>query len=109
MVDKDRLVIEGIREDGSRFRPSDWIERISANLAHFGPDHRLHYAQAVQPCMIEGKKCLVVDRDLYSRDPAAFDFIIGFARSNQLRIVEDRRVEQREVEHERRADGGGPC
>lgn len=103
MSDKERLVIEGVREDGSRFRPSDWIERISGTLAQFGADHRLHYAQGVQPCVIEGRKCLVVDRDLYSRDPAAFDFILGFARSNHLRIVEDRRTAQSEVGHERRA------
>ncbi len=104
MSDNERLIIEGVREDGSRLRPSDWIERISATLAHFGSDHRLHYAPEVQPCIIEGKKCLVVDRDLGNRNPAALDFILTFARSNQLRIIEDRRTEQQDVEHERRSE-----
>lgn len=81
-----KLVIEGIREDGSRFRPSDWIERISATLATFGPDHRLRYARGVQPKVINGQKCLVVDNLLREEDPGAFEYVLAFAKANQLRI-----------------------
>jgi len=102
MEDKDRLVIEGVRKDGSRFRPSDWSERIAATLARFGRDHRLHYANAVHPCVIDGTKCLVVERDLHVEDPAAFEFIMNFARTNDLRIVTDRRERDEPVGHERR-------
>lgn len=102
MEETGRLVIEGVREDGGRFRPSDWVERIAANLAHFGPDHRLRYADAVHPCVIDGTKCLVVERDLPVMDPAAFNFIMSFARSNHLRIVEDRRETDVLVESNRR-------
>ena len=91
MEDEDRLVIRGIREDGSKLRPSDWIERISSTLASFEVDHRLQYSESVQPCVIEGEKCLVVARGLAESNPAAYDFILGFARSNQLRIQTDRR------------------
>ena len=103
MEQDSRLGIEGVQEDGRKFRPSDWIERISANLAQFGPDHRLRYAKSVSPCVINGARCLVVERDLYRKDPAAFEFILDFARSNQLRIVEDRRTEQQRVEQDRRS------
>jgi hypothetical protein len=95
--DPDRLIIEGVQEDGRRFRPSDWAERISANLARFGPDHRLHYASNVRPCLIGGVRCLVVERDLYLKDPEAFNFILEFAKSNQLRIQHDRRRQAREA------------
>lgn len=81
-----KLVIEGIREDGSRFRPSDWIERISATLATFGPDHRLRYARGVQPKVINGQKCLVVDDLLREEDPAAYEYVLAFAKANQLRM-----------------------
>jgi len=81
-----KLVIEGIREDGSRFRPSDWIERISATLATFGPDHRLRYARGVQPKVINGQKCLVVDNLLREEDPAAYEYVLAFAKANQLRM-----------------------
>ena len=92
---QDRLIIEGVREDGSQLRPQDWIERISSLLATFGTDHRLTYSQCVKPCFIEGQKCLVVARCLASRNPQAYEFIMDFARSNQLRIQVDRREGER--------------
>ena len=83
-----KLIIEGVREDGSRFRPSDWIERISATLATFGPDHRLRYARSVQPKMVNGRKCLVLDASLRDENPAAYEYVLAFAKANQLRIQE---------------------
>ena len=47
-VSNKRLIIQSVREDGRRFRPSDWIERLAANMGEFGADHRLHYSQAVR-------------------------------------------------------------
>ena len=87
--------IESIRDDGRQFRPSDWIERISATLGSFGPDHRLHYANSVRPCMIEGKKCLLVANELAEQNPEAFQYIIKFAEDNHLRIQQDRREASR--------------
>lgn len=95
MVFEDYVVIEGIKEDGNRLRPSDWIERLSSSLASFGMDHRLRYDTCVQPCVVDGQKCLVVARDLSEKNPAAYDFIMGFARSNQLRLQLDRRRDER--------------
>ena len=85
----DMLVIESVREDGRKFRPSDWIERISANMGTFGPDHRLHYSPNVQPKMIAGEKCLVVNQVLQQQDPDAYGYIIRFAKSNGLRCHEE--------------------
>lgn len=84
-----KLVIESVREDGKKFRPSDWIERISSALGSFGPDHRLHYAKSVQPRIINGEKCLVVDETLQNENPAAYDYILKFAQSNRLRVSKD--------------------
>jgi len=99
---EENLVIESVKSDGQRFRPSDWIERISSSLATFGADHRLHYAADVQPCIIEGQKCLVVSKHLQSHNPAAYDEVMHFARDNDLRIQECRREESVPVKHERR-------
>ena len=82
----EKLVIESVREDGKRFRPSDWIERISANMGTFGPDHRLHYAESVKPAVVNGEKCLIVDPSLESDNPAAYKYIMSFAQSNALRL-----------------------
>jgi hypothetical protein len=100
--DNEDLIIEGVREDGSRFRPSDWIERISASLARFGRDQRLRYAADVHPCVIQGQKCLVVSSALRKKDPDAYRFILDFAHDNQLRIQQDRRDHALPVPQERR-------
>lgn len=84
-----RLVIESVSEDGRKFRPSDWIERISTSLASFGPDHRIHYSKTAQPRIVNGEKCLVVDKVLHEKDPAAFEYILNFARTNRLKIHEE--------------------
>lgn len=83
-----RLVIESVSEDGRKFRPSDWIERISASLGSFGPDHRLHYSKAAEPRVINGEKCLVVDKALHEKNPAAYEYILNFAKTNRLRVHE---------------------
>jgi len=80
--------IRSVREDGQRFRPSDWIERISANMAQFGPDRRLRYDHSLQPRTIDGEKCLVVGGGLAARHPELYEHIMAFARSNQLQRVE---------------------
>ena len=91
----EKWVIRGVTEEGKKLRPSDWIERISSTLANFGTDQRLQYSNAVAPCMIDGEKCLVVARDLSDVNPEAYEFVMGFARSNQLSIREDRRTGER--------------
>ena len=91
----DVLIIQGIDEDGAKLRPTDWIERISSSLASFGMGKRLQYARSVQPCIMNGEKCLAVARGLEQSNPEAFAFVMGFARSNHLRILEDRRYDDR--------------
>lgn len=92
---QEKVVIHGVREDGSKLRPSDWIERISSTLASFGQDQRLQYSTSVKPCIIDGQKCLVVARCLESSNPDAYNFVMAFAQSNQLRIQLDRREGER--------------
>ncbi len=81
----NQIIIEGVREDGSKFRPSDWAERLSTTLAQFGSDHRLHYAKGVQPVIKNGTKCLVIDANLETNNPAAYRYIIEFSNANNLR------------------------
>ncbi|VAW95553.1 hypothetical protein MNBD_GAMMA23-1126 [hydrothermal vent metagenome] len=94
-LDGDIHVIRGIKEDGAKLRPSDWIERLSSTLASFGQDHRLKYNESVQPCTINGEKCLVVARGLSAKNPEMYDFVMGFAKGNKLQIMTDRRVGDR--------------
>jgi len=99
-VQNEKFVIRGVTEDGKKLRPGDWIERISSTLAGFCAQKKLRYCASVQPCIIDGEKCLVVARNLEKIDPIAYDFIMGFARSNQLTIMTDRRQGERALKVE---------
>lgn len=92
-----KIIIEGVTEDGRPFRPSDWIERISGSLSTFGNDRRIRYSQYLQPQILEGKKCLVIDQSLRERNPSAFNFLMDFAKGNKLRMreTEPKKVEAR--------------
>jgi hypothetical protein len=98
----EQLIIQGISIDNQKFRPSDWVERISASMAIFGRDKKLRYTNFVQPCTLDGLRCLIVAKDLSRKNPEAYDFIIGFAQANNLRISEDRRESSQPVGEERR-------
>lgn len=80
------IVIQGITETGRTFRPSDWGERLCGMMSVFGEDRHLSYSPYLKPIMASGIRCVVVDRQLEQRDPAAFGFLMGFARDNELKL-----------------------
>ncbi|MGM0593822.1 MAG: DUF3579 domain-containing protein [Pseudomonadota bacterium] len=84
--DKQCWLIRSVKQDGERFRPSDWAERISAGVARFSADRRLRYDAQVRPRLKNGEKCLYVDGGLAKRDPALFDYIKAFVAGNALRV-----------------------
>ena len=84
-----KLVVESVDQHGNVFRPSDWIERISAIMAEYNSDNRLRYSSTVQPRMIDGQKCLVVDPKLRDQAPSIFEYILGFVSANNLNSYED--------------------
>ena len=83
------LIIEGVRKNGSKFRPSDWPERISSTFAIFDKDQRLRYAPSVCPRVFNGQKVLAVEPSLQWQNPAIFHEIMKFARDNDLRTREE--------------------
>lgn len=80
------IVIQGVTEEGRRFRPSDWAERLCGMMSVFGEDRHLSYSPYLKPILTEGMTCVVVDRRLEALDPAAFKFLLEFARDNELRM-----------------------
>jgi len=93
------LIIEGLTEDGQRFRPSDWIDRLIDAVSVYGSDRRVR----IRPCtgperrqqqvvflqaqMVDGQKCLRVDGRLRDANPAGYDYLIEFILSNRLRYT----------------------
>lgn len=79
-----RYIIESVTQDGKRFRPSDWIDRLSSWDATFA-QHRLVYSERLHPVNIKGEKCLAIEPELKEQAPAMYEQIIGFARANKLK------------------------
>jgi hypothetical protein len=78
------LIIQGITENGGRFRPSDWAERLAGNYARFDLDRRVVYCEDITPATRDGMVCLVVRGALARNNPSAYAEVMCFARMNKL-------------------------
>ncbi len=87
------VFIQGVTHDGKTFRPSDWAERLAGVMSQFRPGgsrpgSHLSYSPWCIPTTLNGVKCVVVHRDLQNHEPMAWDFVINFARDNNLQVAE---------------------
>ncbi len=87
------VFIQGVTRDGKTFRPSDWAERLAGVMSQFRPGGKqpgahLSYSPWCIPQVINGVKCVVVHTDLRDYDLMAWNFVMGFARDNDLQVVE---------------------
>jgi len=88
-----KLFIQGVTSSGKPFRPSDWAERLCGVMATFRPpgdhaDPRFTYSPYARPVQIAQIKCVVIDTRLHELDPRALDFVLNFAKDNDLAIEE---------------------
>jgi hypothetical protein len=88
-----QLFIQGITRDGRTFRPSDWAERLCGVMSPFRPGgaqpgSHLSYSPWCLPTVINGVKCVVVDAALRDFEPMAWDFVVNFAKDNNLEYGE---------------------
>jgi hypothetical protein len=89
--------IQGITRTGKTFRPSDWSERLAGALSSFRPKSGHHgsgigahigYSPYCVPRVIDNIKCVIVNEALRDLEPMAWDFVMNFARDNELQVVE---------------------
>jgi hypothetical protein len=80
---------------GRTFRPSDWAERLCGVMSCYRPggiatgrDAYIGYSPYVRPTLVGGVKCVVVDERLRQLERMAFDFVMNFARDNDLQVFE---------------------
>jgi Protein of unknown function (DUF3579) len=86
-----RVYIQGLTLEGRTFRPSDWAERLAGVMSQFRPGgaqpgSHLSYSPWCVPNTIDGVKCVIVHVDLREAEPMAWDFVMHFARDNQLQV-----------------------
>ena len=94
----DEFVIRGVTLAGTRFRPSDWAERLCGVMSAFGSDGRMQYSPYVFPATSAGVKCVVVDIRLKDVEPMAYNFLLSFAKDNELETREGRGEERPKIE-----------
>ena len=87
------VFIQGITLDGRTFRPSDWAERLAGVMSPFrpggaSPGSHLSYSPWCIPTTMGNVKCVVVNRELEGHEPMAWQFVLNFARDNNLQVVE---------------------
>jgi hypothetical protein len=87
------VVIEGLTQAGKTFRPSDWSERLAGALSSFRPPGQhigahIGYSPYCVPRVVCGVKCVIVSEALREVEPMAWDFVMHFARDNELRMHE---------------------
>lgn len=81
-------VLIGLRPDGSKFRPSDWAERMCGTLSTFR-NRRIYYSPMLRPAVRDGIKCVIVDSKLSDKHPEIFQQVMDFAKLNQLQMADE--------------------
>ncbi len=90
-----QYTIQGLTLEGRTFRPSDWAERLAGAMSCFRPGGGsggigayIGYSPYCVPQVVDGVKCVLVNEALQGIEPMAWDFVMNFARDNQLRVAE---------------------
>jgi len=89
------VFIQGVTLAGRTFRPSDWAERLAGAMSCFRPGGArggigayIGYSPLCVPRVINGIKCVIVNEELKKLEPMAWDFVMNFARDNELQVAE---------------------
>jgi hypothetical protein len=90
-----QFYIHGTTLDGRTFRPSDWAERLAGAMSSFRPGGSsggisafIGYSPYCVPQVVDGVRCVLVNEALKGIEPMAWDFVMNFARDNNLQVAE---------------------
>jgi Protein of unknown function (DUF3579) len=87
--------IQGVTRDGKAFRPSDWAERLAGAMSCFrpdgggrGPGAYIGYSPYCVPRLLGNVRGVLVNEALREMEPMAWDFVMNFARDNDLVVID---------------------
>ena len=90
-----QIYIHGLTLEGQTFRPSDWAERLAGAMSSFRPGGGsggigafIGYSPYCVPQVVDSVKCVLVSEALKGVEPMAWEFVMNFARDNQLQVAE---------------------
>lgn len=78
------MILQGLTHQGKVFRPSDWHERLCGSLSKMDRG-RLIYHPWLRPLMVDGVHSVAFAKELKEKEPFTYDFLINFAKENDLR------------------------
>jgi hypothetical protein len=86
------FLILGVTADQRAFRPSDWADRLAGVMSAFQPSGRastarFQYSPYALPARHATWSCVRVDPALRQVEPMALDFLMNFARDNDLMLI----------------------
>ncbi len=86
-----KVYILGVTLAGRAFRPSDWAERLAGVMSQFRPGGQaqgkhLTYSPWCIPTSVNNVRCVIVHHDLRDYNVMAWDFVMGFAKDNELQV-----------------------
>jgi hypothetical protein len=90
------VVIQGVTASGQPFRPSDWAERLCGVMSAFSEDRYLSYSPYLKPIIAGDVRSVLVDVKLEEVDPAAYRFLMDFAKDNELQVRPGRSLKRPE-------------
>ena len=97
-----QVFIQGVTRSGRTFRPSDWAERLAGVMSQFRPEggsarigSHIAYSPWCVPTVVSGIKVVIVHTDLREAEPMAWDFVMNFAKDNDLQVAEGCAVPER--------------
>ncbi|MGF6935983.1 hypothetical protein OKW41_005145 [Paraburkholderia sp. UCT70] len=86
----DCHLIRGVTSQRKLFPPGDWAERLTGIITLFvgerGPGIHLACTRLAMPVVEQDLKCLRIAHELRRVCPDAFDFVMRFARDNDLAV-----------------------
>jgi hypothetical protein len=96
VAEPKEVFIQGQTKDGKTFRPSDWAERLAGAMSCFRPEGSvggaasfIGYSPYCVPRFLAGVKGVIVSAKLREMEPMAWDFVMNFARDNDLVLIDD--------------------
>lgn len=92
------IIIYGETQEGRKFRPSDWAERLLGSVSSYGPGRRMLKQPFVRIINLEGIKCVRIDPGLFQEDPVKYRFLMRFAHDNNLKTEGSLQVKDTSLE-----------
>jgi hypothetical protein len=88
MLELHSFIIVGVTNQGKKFRPSDWADRLSGVLSAFGATKKMRYSSYASPGTYGDEKAVYVDGALRQLDLEAYTFLLNFAQDNDLQVID---------------------